>query len=172
MGDALLKIVSATVSWHLVWLWLWFGIGASLYILKRAYYLVTGPNPIASTYKQFFQRCWIPLLVRTVIDSVVFWACFNPNLLTAGLQYLGAERFAGVVGLATQFAPVAFLFGHTVDSAMDTAISKIPGFKDWLPQMPGPLPPTPLQAVAKAIAKADAKQEDVVVVAIPPKEIP
>lgn len=152
----LTKIVMAAVSLHLVWLWLWFGIGMVLYMAKRAYYLVTGPNPIASTYTQFLQRCWLPLLIRAVIDSVIFWMCFNPTLLTAGLNYLGWEKFAGVSGLITQFAPVAFFFGHTVDSLMDTAISKIPGLNNFLPQMPGPLPPTPAQAEAKAIVKAEA----------------
>ena len=168
MGQELLKIVTETVSWHLVWLWLWFEIGVILYIAKRAYYLVTGPNPVASTYRQFMQRCWLPLLIRTIIDSVIFWVCFNHALASDALQYLGWQRFSWVVGLLTQFAPVAFFFGHTVDSLMDLAVSKLPWLKNFLPQMPGPLAPTPAQAVEKALAKADANQQEVVVVALPP----
>src|ERR1700688_3555771 len=133
MGGALYKVLQLSVSWHLAWLWIWFEIGVILYMLKRAYYLVTGPNPVASTYKQFIQRCWIPLLVRGVIDSVVFWLCFNPELLAKGLNYLGWSSFAGVMGMVTQFAPVAFFFGHTIDSFMDTAVSKIPWLHGILP---------------------------------------
>jgi hypothetical protein len=158
MGSALLKVLQLSVSWHLAWLWLWFIIGMLLYMLKRAYYLVTGPNPVASTYKQFIQRCWIPLLVRGVIDSIFFWICFNPELLAKGMTYLHLTTFAWVASTITQFAPMSFLFGHTIDSFVDTAVSKIPGFKDWLPQMPGPLPPTPAQAELKAQSKAAADQ--------------
>jgi hypothetical protein len=156
MQTALTKIVLSSVSWHLVWLWLWFLLGTFWYIGKRAYYLVTGPNPVASTYKQFFQRCWLPLLLREIFDGVLFWLLFNQSIAADGLQYLGWQKFSGVVSAITQFAPVAFLFGHYIDSLADTIISKVPGFKDWLPQMPGPLPPTPAQAVAKAEAKAEA----------------
>lgn len=170
MGSALYKIVMSSISWSLVWLWVWFLLGTFWYILKRAYYLVTGPNPVAGTYKQFFQRCWIPLLLREVMDGVFFWLCFNPALAAAGLDYLGWSKFAWVVGLLTKFAPVAFLFGHAVDSLSDTIVSKVPGFKDWLPQMPGPLPPTPAQAVVKAVEKAGVNQEDIAVVVLPPKE--
>jgi hypothetical protein len=154
--DALSKIVEAALSWHLIWLWLWFVIGMGLYMLKRAYYLVTGPNPIASNYRQFIERCWIPLLVRFAIDSIFFWICFNPELAPVVLKNLGWDNFSWVVRVITQFAPCAFLFGHTIDSFADTAISKIPGFKDWLPQMPPPLPPTASQARIKAEAGAEA----------------
>jgi hypothetical protein len=168
MGSALYKVIQLSVSWHLAWLWLWFIIGMLLYMLKRAYYLVTGPNPVASTYKQFVQRCWIPLLVRGIIDSVFFWICFNPELTAKGLNYLGWTTFAWVAGTITQFAPSSFLFGHTIDSFVDTAVSKVPGFKDWLPQMPGPLPATPAQAAVKAQAKANADAGQPVLLPIPP----
>jgi hypothetical protein len=127
------------MNWHLFWLWLWFLVGMGLYMLKRAYYLVTGPNPIANTYGQFIQRCWIPLLVRSFLDGCIFWACFTPQLLSKGLDYMGWTNFSWVVAMVTQFAVCAALFGHTVDSLMDFAVSKIPGIKDWLPQMPPPL---------------------------------
>lgn len=137
------KIVLETVRPHLAWLWLWFMIGTFVYMMKRAYYLVTGPNPIANTYGQFFQRAWIPLFVRWVIDSVIFWSCFNPELLSRGLQTVGWTSLSGSVGMVTQFPPMSFFFGLGVDSIMDMAVSKIPGLKDFLPQMPGPLPRQP-----------------------------
>ena len=134
---------------HLLWLWLWFFIGMFTYWLKRAYYLVTGPNPIANTYSQFVQRCWIPLLVRAFLDSLVFWALFTPGFADKALAYVGWTNFSWAVGMVTQFAVFAAVFGHAVDSVLDFAVSKIPFVKDTLPQMPGPLPtsaPTDSQA--------------------------
>jgi hypothetical protein len=125
-------------------------------MLKRSYYLVTGPNPIASSYAQFWHRCWIPLIVRAAIDSGIFWMCFTPQLLSGGLQYLGWGSFAGVVGVITRFAPCAFFFGHTSDSLVDMAVSKIPFLSGFLPQMPGPLPTNPPTDNEVALAKAEA----------------
>jgi len=138
---------------HLIWLWLWYTVGMSLYMLKRAYYLVTGPNPIANSYTQFIERCWIPLLVRFALDSGVFWACFTPQLVAAGLNYLGWTSFSGVVSVITQFAAAALFFGFSVDSIVDFAVSKVSWLSGWLPQMPGPLPtksPTDAQAAKMA----------------------
>lgn len=126
---------------HELWLWLWFFIGAATYWLKRAYYLVTGPNPVANTYKQFLKRCWIPLVVRFFLDSLVFWALFTPGFADKALAYMGWSTFSWVVAMVTQFAVFASVFGHTVDSVLDFAVSKIPWIKDVLPQMPGPLVP-------------------------------
>lgn len=126
-------------DWHEICLWLWFGVGALMYWLKRAYYLVTGPNPIANTYTQFWQRCWIPLLVRFFLDSLVFWALFTPGFADRALKYLGWESMAWVVIMVTQFSVFAAVFGHTVDSIMDFAVSKVPWIKDQMPQMPAPL---------------------------------
>jgi hypothetical protein len=125
---------------HLVWLWLWFFVGAFTYWLKRAYYLVTGPNPIAETYKEFVVKCWIPLVVRFFLDSCVFWALFTPGFADKALSALGWTSFSWVVQMVTQFAVFAAVFGHTVDSVLDFAVSKIPWIKDVLPQMPAPLP--------------------------------
>lgn len=138
---------------HLFWLWLWFFVGMFTYWMKRAYYLVTGPNPIASTYRQWWQRCWIPLLVRGFLDSLVFWALFTPGFADRILGYLGWTNFAWAVSMVTQFAVFAAVFGHAVDSVLDFAVSKIPWVKDILPQMPGPLAATPAQVVAKQEAK-------------------
>lgn len=124
---------------HLLWLWLWFFLGMFTYWLKRAYYLVTGPNPVATTYTQFIQRCWPPLTVRLFADSLVFWALFTPVFVQKALDYLGWTNFEWIVMMVTQFAVFAAVFGHTVDSVMDFALSKVPFLKDILPQMPPPL---------------------------------
>lgn len=126
---------------HLVWLWLWFGIGSLMYWIKRAYYLITGPNPVANNVSQFIKRCWAPLVVRAFLDSMVFWALFTPGFADKALNYLGWTNFSWVVTMVTQFAVFAATFGYTVDSVMDFAVSKTPFIKDWLPQMPGPLKP-------------------------------
>lgn len=127
---------------HLLWLWLWFYIGMLTYWLKRAYYLVTGPNPIANNYKQFVERCWIPLLVRAFLESMVFWVLFTPGIADRMLAYFGWTSYGWAVQLITEVAPVAAFLGHTMDSIVDFGVSKIPWIKDVLPQMPGPLPST------------------------------
>jgi hypothetical protein len=126
---------------HELWLWTWFTVGAFTYWLKRAYYLVTGPNPIANNYTQFMQRCWIPVLVRWFLDSMAFWAMFTPGFADKAITFMGWTNFAWILDMVTQFAVFAAVFGHTVDSVVDFAVSKIPVVKDVLPQMPGPLPP-------------------------------
>lgn len=128
---------------HQMWLWFWFFFGMAMYMLKRAYYLVTGPNPVANTYGQFVERCWIPLLVRSFLDSIVFWAMFTPGMMDKGLDLMGWSSAGWAVSMVTQFAFAAALFGHVVDSGMDFAVSKLPYLKDVLPQMPGPLPKPP-----------------------------
>jgi hypothetical protein len=139
------------LNWHLIWLWLWFELGMFTYWLKRAYYLVTGPNPIANSYTQFVRRCWIPLLVRGFLESLVFWAMFTPGALDKGLAYLGWTNWSAGISMVTQFAPFAAAFGHALDSIADIAISKIPWLRDFLPQMPGPIPTeAPSAAQAKA----------------------
>lgn len=125
---------------NLLWVWFWFVIGMLSYWLKRAYYLVTGPNPVANSYGQFIQRCWPPLLVRLLLESLIFWIMFTPGLADRALAYFGWTSYGWMVTVITSIAPVAAVFGHTVDSIADFAVSKIPWVKDVLPQMPGPLP--------------------------------
>src|SRR6267154_1318361 len=74
---------------HELWQWFWFIFGMSVYMLKRAYYLVNGPNPVASTYGEFIRKCWIPLLVRAVVDSGLFWAAFYPDFLNPVISHFG-----------------------------------------------------------------------------------
>lgn len=124
--------------------WGWFMFGMAVYMLKRAYYLVTGPNPVANSYGEFLQRCWIPLFVRAVFDSGVYWLTFYPALLTPILKHLGWDSMVNHIqsGLL-QIGPAALFFGLGVDSIVDFGVSKVPYVKDWLPQMPGPLKPVP-----------------------------
>jgi hypothetical protein len=127
------------MNWHLLWLWLWFLIGASMYWLKRAYYMVSPPNPVANNYAHFIQRAWAPLLVRFFADSMIFWTLFTPGFADKLLAALGWQTAAWAVDMVTQIAVFAAIFGFFSDSVADIAISKIPWVKDVLPQMPGPL---------------------------------
>lgn len=129
--------------WAHIWLWFWFIVGMAVYVLKRAYYLVTGPNPVANTYGDFFKRCWIPLLVRFVVDSGIYWLTFYPDLLNGAISF-AASKFGWNVQLHSpipQYAVVALFMGLGIDSIVDFAVTKIPYVKDWLPQMPPPLNP-------------------------------
>ena len=128
-------------SIHLVWLWLWFVVGAVVYMLKRMYYLVTGPNPVANSYKEFWIKCWIPLLVRFVIDSGVYWLTFYPDVFNAAIKGMGFSF--QLHSPVPQFGVVALFAGLSVDSIVDFAVTKIPYIKDWLPQMPPPLKELP-----------------------------
>lgn len=128
------------MNWHQIAVWAAFFVGVALYILKRAYYLVKGPNPVANTYAEFFQKCWIPLLIRTAEDTVVFGIFFIPEALAAALQWLGWTNWASALRMITQYVIFAGAFGMAVDSVVDFLVTKIPGLKDWQPQMPGPLP--------------------------------
>jgi len=130
---------------QLVWEWFWFLFGMAIYMLKRAYYLVTGPNPVANNYADFWKRCWIPLLVRAVVDSGIFWATFYPQLLTPVLKWVGWNL--DVQYSLLQIGPASLFFGLGVDSIVDFAVSKVPFVKDWLPQMPPPLPHPPAAPV-------------------------
>jgi hypothetical protein len=142
------------MGWHLVWLWAWFFIGSFVYWIKRAYFLITGPNPIANNLEQFIARAWMPLLFRFAADSGIFWATFSPIVLSAMLHYLGWERFANSVDVVTQYGFFALFFGMGVDSAVDIGVTKIPWIRDYWPQMPGPLP-------QKAIVEAQIVEQKV-----------
>jgi hypothetical protein len=150
---------------HQIWLWFWFLFGAIVYMGKRAFYLIKGPNPVASNLNQFFQVAGVPLVFRFIVDSFVFWACFTPQLLAAALDYFGWQSFSGVVKTVTQFAVCSAGFGLIVDTLMDfvigTVISKIPLLKDWWPQMPAPLPPTIPPHVSTAGGIGATNQEEI-----------
>ena len=124
---------------HLVWLWFWFFIGALMYWLKRAYYMVQPPNPVATSYAHFLERAWAPLMVRFFADSMIFWTLFTPGFADKAVAAMGWQTGAWVITMVTQFAVFASIFGFFSDSVADTAISKIPWVKDVLPQMPGPI---------------------------------
>lgn len=122
------------MNWHMFWLWMWFVIGIGTYMLKRAYYLVTGPNPVANTYSQFLHKCWIPLLVRGMIDSGVYWLTFYPDMFDWAIKLTGLNY--QMHSAVPQYAVVSFFVGLSVDSIVDFAVTKIPYAKDFLPQMP------------------------------------
>jgi hypothetical protein len=139
------------MSLSLLWLWAWFFAGMSMFMLKRSYWGIYGPSPLGENYADYFRRCWVPLLVRFFWDSLIFWACFTPQLLAGGLNALGWSSMAGVVALITKFAVCAAAFGYMVDSVLDTAAAivakKLPSMSGILPPMP---PPLPQKAVVQA----------------------
>jgi hypothetical protein len=132
------------MGWHLIWEWAWFFAGMIMFMLKRSYWGVFGPNPIGSSYGNYFKRCWVPLLVRAFWDSLIFWICFTPQLLVAFLTFLGWSSIAGIAGDVTKFAPIAAGFGYLVDSVLDTvaavAAKHVIFLSGVLPPMPPPLP--------------------------------
>jgi hypothetical protein len=154
--DFILKILVGFTGWKQVWLWFWFLFGASVYMYKRGWYLIHGPNPVANTWREFFHVASAPLFFRFFVESLIFWAFFNPQLVIGLLDYFGWTSFSGTIRVITQFAPCSAAFGLTVDVLVDwaigTVVSKIPLFQGWWPQMPSPLPksqvanpPTPAQ---------------------------
>lgn len=127
---------------HLAWVWVWYLIGMVSYMLKRAYYGINPPNPVATGYVNYIQRAWVPLLIRGLLESMFFWLMFTPGLADKGLAALGWTSYGWMVQIATTVAPAAALLGHAGDSIADMAVSKIP-YLNLLPQMPGPLPTKP-----------------------------
>lgn len=122
---------------HLSWLWFWFIFGELTYVLKRAYFLVTGPNPIATNYGEFIARAWPALIVRGVVGAGIYWLTFYPEVMSDIVSYYGWNiHFHSPL---PQYAVVALFFGLFVDFGLDFIFLKIPGLKDWLPQMPAPL---------------------------------
>lgn len=144
--------MNIVIQHHHLWLWLWFFVGALAYIVKRAFYLIVGPNPVAHSISSFIRVAGVPLLFRLLVDSGIYWVCFSPEVLQTGLEFLGWRMAAGVVAVITQYAPVALFFGMAIDPMVDwaipTVIGRIPFLKDFWPQMPGPLePPCPPTAL-------------------------
>jgi hypothetical protein len=139
------------MNWHLLWLWFWFEIGMAVFMLKRSYWGVFGPSPIGSSYGNYFQRCWAPLLVRFFWDSLIFWACFTPQLLAEGLSLLGWSSLAGYVAVITKFAVCAAGFGYLVDSILDTTAAIV---AKHVPLLSGMLPPLPPPLPQKAVVQA------------------
>jgi hypothetical protein len=142
--DFFQKVIVGGLAWHQIWLWFWFLFGASVYMYKRAWYLINGPNPVANTWADFFRVASAPLLFRFFVESIIFWLFFNPQLVVGMLDYFGWTSFSGTIRVITQFAPCSALFGLTVDVLSDwligTVVSKIPFLNGWWPQMPAPLP--------------------------------
>jgi hypothetical protein len=160
------------LNYHLLWLWAWYIVGAFMYWLKRAYYGINPPNPVATSYSHYIQRAWVPLLVRFFLDSLVFWMLFIPGMADKLLASLGWSAMSQAVAMVTKYAVFAAVFGHTVDSITDVAVSKVPFVKDILPQMPGPMAANVNitdQQLAEAKQNVDAAAEKLHDVAPPVK---
>lgn len=119
-------------------LWICFILGQLLYILKRAYYSVNGPNtPVTekiNTYKMFLISYWIPLFVRGVLGVFIFWVVmFYPDLFTKITQYLGLNINLTI----PKVPPVAFLLGLGSDFILDWIVSKVPFLQGTIPDVGG-----------------------------------
>lgn len=125
------------------WVWVCFIIGMLSYWFKRAYYGVNPPNPVANSYGHWLQRSWVPLSVRALLEGTFFWLAFMPGYIDKVLAYVGWSEYEWVIAAVTHVPPLALFLGHTIDSVVDMAVSKVPGINKVLPQMPGPLPTQP-----------------------------
>ena len=147
---------------HQVFLWFWFIFGALVYMVKRAYYLIKGPNPVATGVEDFVKVAGIPLGFRLVVDSGIYWACFAPEVLQSALAFFGWQAAAGTIAVVTKFSVFALFFGLGIDPLVDwvigTVVGKLPFLKDFWPQMPPALPqqapvdPIPITPAAPAVA--------------------
>lgn len=150
------------MNWHELWLWLWYGLGALLYMVKRAFYGIQPPNPVAHDVPHYIRRAGIPILFRFALESAGFWTLFNPVIAAKVVTLFGGGRYVWLVQIIAQFAPAAFVTGLALDPMADwfipTVIGRIPGLKDWWPQMPGPLP-QPVKVEAQIVTQTTEVQQ-------------
>jgi hypothetical protein len=105
----------------LILLWVLFLIGQLLYMLKRAYFAVNAKsNPIQS-YRSFFGRYGILLLIRGAVGAVIFWGFASyPSVFT---------KLASLVGFSWNLdipliPPLAFFAGLGIDIFLDIVTEK------------------------------------------------
>ena len=125
---------------HILLVCLCFALGITAYWYKRAYYGINPPQPVATGYIDWLKRSSAPLIVRALVDIMLFWLFFIPGYVDKLLGYLGWSEYEWVIVPVIHVPPLAFFLGLSIDSLVDVGISKIPILRDWLPQMPGPLP--------------------------------
>ena len=130
------------MNWHYGYVWAAFLIGMMAYWFKRAYYGINPPNPIANGYVHWLQRSAVPLVVRALLDSAIFWLMFMPGYVDKILGAVGWSEYEWALTGVVHVPPLAFFLGYAIDSLVDMGVSKIPFINSFLPQMPGPLPPT------------------------------
>jgi hypothetical protein len=111
-------------------LWLFFVLGQLLYILKRAYFSVQGPDHDVNSYAEFVRKYWASLLFRAASGAALFWVfAFYPDLFTKLVGYVGLN-----INLTLPTVPpVAFFLGLTSDVALDLISSKVPWLQGQIP---------------------------------------
>ena len=82
------------MHWHQVWIWIWFYLGMGTYWFKRAYYGINPPNPVATSYPNWIERSWAPLLIRAFLETLIYWIFFTPGMADKALAYFGWTTYS------------------------------------------------------------------------------
>lgn len=122
-----------------IWIYLAFVAGNSFYQLLQAYNVVVQQQRMNGDWKAYTRRYWIPLLVRSAIETALFsLAWSNPDKVTVWLAKLWlAPPLAFFASKA-----IAFLAGFFADGLLGIASSllatydKLKWIKNYIPESP------------------------------------
>ncbi len=120
-------------------LWALCVTGQLIYILKRAYFAVQGPDDTINSYRKFFSHFWPVLIFRGSLGLLLFsYVAFHPDVLWSLISNLSV--FGIIVSDKWHFLltipmvpPTAFGFGLAIDFLLDWASVKIPWIKERIP---------------------------------------
>lgn len=124
------------------WQFVVFSVGLLLWMLNKADDRSKGIDPLVPRWWNYFGAYWIPLLSRYLIDVAFYWALFDQQIVSKGLEAAGRTNWAWGVMMVTQFKPMAFFFGFFLDALMEKLLAsswsdKIPLIKS-IPAIPPP----------------------------------
>jgi len=128
--------------------YLCFVAGQYLFVLKRSASAIRNPNNTIRTRKQFFYVNWTPLLVRALVEAVLFYYPWRhiplPTIVAwfhVALPGWAQTLIAG--GMAGD--PIAAgALGYVADSLLDglSVSTKVPGWLSrWIKENIPPAPP-------------------------------
>lgn len=111
--------------------WAFFIIGQCLYVLLKAWRVVTSPkSPTIPTYSAYFGRYWIPLVARVFAASCLF------ILVQAGSGSF-TSSFAPDLFSNVKSCGLSGLCGLGTDALLEKFTDKVPFFKNFLPDANG-----------------------------------
>jgi len=102
-----------------------FFAGLLLALINKADDRARGNDPNVPKWPRYFTEYWIPLTTRAAIETAIFALLFNAEILKQGLEAIGWTNWAWATMMVTQFLPVAFLFGLSVDPIMEKIVNKL-----------------------------------------------